>query len=201
MPRIQVPSTGGSSTPVGSLSQINGMIGQTFDLSFAGVSASGLTGGQRQYVRIPVERAGVMDNVYVEVGTAGVDGGALLANCFVGIHNSAGTLVATTADQTANWKSTGVKEIALTVVGGQSLTVDPAVDLYLTAQLLIGTQSSTAVQLMKGTNAASRANVGLTAPDFRYATASGALSALSSTLTGVISQGGNAWYVGVGSTT
>lgn len=208
MPRIEVPGTGGSSAVAGSVARVHGLVGQTFDLGAVAVGAASFTGGQRQYVTVPVERAATIDELYVEVGTAGVDGAALLANCFVGVHLPDGTLIGTSADQTASWKSLGVKAIAITVVGGQSLAVDPATTPHVFAQILIGTQSSTAVALMRTSNITGRCNYGLTLPAFAYATASGALSALDTGVpgmtvpgTGTMTLGSNAWYVGVGATT
>lgn len=201
-------SSGGAATVPGSVARIHGLIGVTYDLANATVGAQSFTGGQRQYITVPVERAATIDEVYVEVGTAGVDGAALLANCFVGVHLPSGTLIGTSTDQTATFKSLGVKNIAMTVVGGQSLAVDPAATPHVFVQILIGTQSSTAVALMRTSNIAGRCNYGLSLPAFAWATASGALSALDSGVpgmtvpgTGTMSLGSNAYWVGVGATT
>lgn len=114
--------------------------------------------------------------IHVNVSTAGT-GAQALANCFVGLYNAAGTLIGVSTDQSSNWASTGDKAIAITVVGGQSIT-NLAAGTYWVG-ILVGTQSTTALQLSSHNTQPSMVNVGLSASTLRAATNGSGLSALA----------------------
>jgi hypothetical protein len=86
----------------------------------------------------------------------------------IGLYSSAGTLIASSADQTATWGgTTGLKAAALTVQGGQSMNLTPG--LYWVGLLVNGT---TAPVFATGNNNLSSvmANGRATASKARYAT-------------------------------
>jgi hypothetical protein len=89
----------------------NGWLTWNFDLSLCPATFNALTGGTIYLQRLNLRRACSVTNVIIFVGTAG--GTLTTAQNFGGLYNSAGTLVAATADQTTNWGSTGLKTMAL----------------------------------------------------------------------------------------
>jgi hypothetical protein len=71
--------------------------------------------------KVQIPRGITLTNLHVNVATAGA---TLTAGSNLGaIYLSNGTRIATTADQSTNWTTTGFKTMALTVDASQSLTV------------------------------------------------------------------------------
>jgi hypothetical protein len=196
---LVVSGSSGAST-LGSIATIHKMVGQTFDIALPAVGSVAPTGGTRYWTKIPVLNPGVANSIIFELGTAGVDGAAVLANCFFGLHRgSDGQLIGTTGDITATLKGApGSKQPAISSVGGLSL--DISAERFLYVQHVIGTQSSTAAALVRASNVTGRANAGLTAPDFAYGSGAGGQSSLGANISteGAITQLGVAWWLAVG---
>lgn len=92
-----------------------------------------------------------------------VIGATLTANQNVGaVYNSAGTKIGDTANQATAWTSLGLKTMALTVVGGQSLTIAGGPDVYVWAALL--GNGTTMPRFRASVADAIMGNVGLTTP-------------------------------------
>lgn len=128
-------------------------------------------------------------------GLAGVDTGATLANCYLGVYNSSGTLVGVTADISSSLMSgaTG-KSVSLVT----PFTAAPGE--YFVAMLLNGTWTTNSLTF-KATGAGITVNCGLTAPRLRYSNMLTSQTTLPSTLdltqqlTSIISTGwGSQWY-------
>jgi hypothetical protein len=176
----------------------NGLAGWNYDPIHVGtqnVNAAGYC-----YLnKVWVPTAATLATVWVIVQVAGT-GGTALANCFVGVFNSSGTRLGVSATQAAAWATAGVKSAALTVDSGQSLAI--AAGSYIYVGILVGTQSSTPVQLGRiWAPLQLGANVNLAAADgFRQGYISGGgLSAMptSFTVSAMVNGGDNAYWVGV----
>lgn len=91
----------------------------TFALSAAGTIQ--LHAINRRWTRTPT------GSLYVRVSNAGSG----LSNCWIGLYNAAGTLIAISADQSTNWQTATNYTVTLTAVTGQSLMNLPAGIYYL----------------------------------------------------------------------
>ncbi|MFB6805472.1 hypothetical protein [Streptomyces sp. NPDC056387] len=128
-------------------------------------------------------------------GLAGVDGAASLANCYLGVYNSSGTLVGVTADISSSLMSgaTG-KSVDLVT----PFTAAPGE--YYIAMLLNGTWATNSLTF-KSTGAGITVNCGLTPPRLRYSNIGTSQTTLPSTLdltqqsTSIINTGwASQWY-------
>lgn len=150
------------------------------------------TSGLSHIVRIrPTSSAVFNILIYVTVG-----GVSLTANrCFATLHNDAGAQLgvgAVTADQSVNWATPGLKTMALTT--GQGVT---AYDWYKVRLWFAGTTGPTL--LRAASTDATALNAGLSAPDYRFATAdAGMTTPLAGPDTiGSETAAGTAWWVGL----
>lgn len=75
-------------------------------------SSTTLTSGLVYLIRMPLAQPQWITNILIEVMAAGT--GLTSGQNFVGLYSSGGTLIATSADQTSAWGSTGLKSAALT---------------------------------------------------------------------------------------
>lgn len=111
--------------------------------------------------------------------------------CFAALYSSAGALLSATADQSVAWATGGLKTMALTA----AQTVTPGSWGY------VGWFANTAGTLptfSRGINSASAiVNAGLSAPNFRYATADAALTTAMPASFGAQTGGATAYWVGV----
>lgn len=156
-------------------------------------SAAGV-GGRVTLVRIKFRRATLVSNIWL--GLSGLPaGGDALANCFIGLYNSTGTLVAVSADISASL-TTGATAKALPMV----TPYQAAPGFYYIALLLNGTWTTNSFTL-KATGGGISVNAGLSAGSLRYSTVlTGQTSlpssiTLSSQSTSVINTGwGSQWY-------
>jgi hypothetical protein len=127
-----------------------------------------LVAGTLTITRVAVRAATTANSLSVSVTTAG--SGLTAAQNFAGLYNSAGTLVAQTADQSAVWNSTGAKIMPLTAA-----TAIPA-GQFLLALLSNGTTPPT---VGRASNAANNSvNFGLATSALRFATFGAGLTAL-----------------------
>jgi hypothetical protein len=119
-----------------------------------------------------VNRSTLVSNVIVGIEAAG--SGLTAGQCFVGLYNSSGTRLALSADQAANWTSTGLKTIALTAA--QTL----AVGSYYVAILAVGT---TPPQFAMGAGGATTVSAGLSTGAARFLTGPTAQTSLPASIT------------------
>jgi hypothetical protein len=135
-----------SSPPVANwtneLPSLNGLRACSSDVAGIGLSAVPITAGWVYLILMPVPAPISVTTIWINVAVGGT-GSPTLANCYMGIYNNAGTRIATTADQSSNWNTNGVKNVTLTADGGKSITplVAPAGFIY--GAFLVGTQSGT----------------------------------------------------------
>src|SRR6185437_2303434 len=85
----------------------NGWLTWNFDLALCPASFNALTLGTIYLMRVNLRRAVSVTNVIFLLGALGTT--LTPAPHVAGLYNSAGTLVAATAAQTASWGSTGLK--------------------------------------------------------------------------------------------
>ncbi|MFD5107128.1 hypothetical protein [Streptomyces cinereoruber] len=151
-----------------------GLISWTFDPATNITAQSALTSGQLYMVRLAVRSAATVSTVVVPVGTAGSS--LTAGQSLVGLYSPTGTLLAQSADQSANWTSTGVKSVSLT--SPASVTA---------GYYVVGVMSNggTPPSLFRGSNASIGAtfpNIGLSAENSRFATHGAGLTALPSSV-------------------
>lgn len=116
-----------------------------------------------------------ISSVVIFVSTAGV---ALTANqCFAGVYDSAGTRQAVTADQSAVWNTTGLKNMAVTV----PYVVPANADIWL-ALVYNGTSCSfSATSITSGQG--DLINAGLSAANYRFTNGPTAQTSLPASIT------------------
>lgn len=146
-------------------------------------TGTALTAGTVYVMRAFVPETIVFANMITAIATAGVTG---TATWWMGVYDSAGTLLGKTADQGANTTSAGIKgPYALTVEGGQSLTVAGVPGSFVYLATLCGTQNSGTPFALTATagNNTGRPNVNLTTSLLMAGVAATSQSALPSTIT------------------
>jgi hypothetical protein len=137
-------------------------IAWAYDPAMAVTTTSALANASVVYlIRVNVRAAASVTNVEIYIGTAG----SLLtaAENYAGLYNSAGTLIGTTADQTANWGTAGYYTTAL--IGGPYAI--PA-GFYWVAMVFNGTTGP--APLRQGSISSGFENSGLAVASARYAT-------------------------------
>lgn len=117
-----------------------GLKAMSFDPGATGISTASLATGRRWYVRLATPELITVANIVTHIWSAGSG----LTVALAGLHNQAGTLIGSTADQSSVWNSGGsgsaLKSMAVTAESGQSLTVGGTPDSYVFVQLLaVGT--------------------------------------------------------------
>ncbi|MEU9303429.1 hypothetical protein [Streptomyces sp. NPDC048269] len=124
-------------------------------------SAAGV-GGRVTLVRVVLQEQITWSNIWL--GLAGIDPNAQLANCYLGVYDATGTLVAATADISPQLMTDAIaKPLPL----GKPFTAAPGT--YFIALLLNGNWATNALTL-KSTGAGISVNAGLTPPKLRYST-------------------------------
>ncbi|MEV7520493.1 hypothetical protein [Streptomyces sp. NPDC091371] len=124
-------------------------------------SAAGVA-GRVTLVRIVLREQITWSNVWL--GLAGIDPNAQLANCYLGVYDAKGALVASSADVSPQLMTDPIaKPFAL----AKPFTAAPGT--YFIALLLNGTWATNALTL-KSTGAGISVNAGLTPPQLRYST-------------------------------
>ncbi|MEU8435706.1 hypothetical protein AB0F18_22905 [Streptomyces sp. NPDC029216] len=193
---VNVPGQGGGSEYEGPRPQDQNLLAWTGDPNDAGhvtaQSAAGV-GGRITLVRVVLRRQITWSNVWL--GLAGIDPNAQLSNCYLGVYDATGKLVASTADVSPQLMTDPVaKPLPL----GKPFPA-PA-GTYFIALLLNGNWATNALTL-KSTGAGISVNAGLTPPALRYSTVLTGQTSLPPTLnlseqsTGTINTGwGSQWY-------
>lgn len=151
------------------------LLAWTFDPA-TNLAASTVTTGSILMAKIALREASSITNLIVSINTAGV--GLTAGQNFAGLYTAAGGLLSQTADQTANWGSTGVKVMPLTApvgtLGGSYLFVAILVNGGTSPAFARGSQLS---------SGASTINVGLSTTEARYATSGAGLTSLPGSIT------------------
>ncbi|MFI0156243.1 collagen-like protein [Streptomyces lydicus] len=173
-----------------------GLLAWTYDPNMAGhvtAQSSGGVAGRVTLVRLIIRRQITWSNIWL--GLAGVDAGATLANCYLGVYDASGNRVGVTADiSTSLMSGATAKALPLTA----SFTAAPGT--YFIAMLLNGTWTTNSLTF-KGSGAGVSVNAGLSAPNLRYSNMLTAQTSLPATLslasqsTSIINTGwGSQWY-------
>ncbi|MFJ3923016.1 hypothetical protein [Streptomyces sp. NPDC090022] len=155
-----------------------GLLAWTYDPNMAGhVTAQSNAGvaGRITLVRILIRRTILWSNVWI--GLSGVDAGASLSNCYLGVYDTTGTLRGTTADISASLM-TGATAKALPLA--TPFTATPGA--YFIAMLLNGTWTTNSLHF-KASGAGVSVNAGLSAPNLRYSNLLTSQTSLPSSLT------------------
>ncbi|MFD6973467.1 hypothetical protein [Streptomyces sp. NPDC059979] len=159
------PAQSGGSGFEGPRPQDQNLLAWTGDPNDAGhvtaQSAAGV-GGRVTLVRIVLREQITWSNIWL--GLAGIDPNAQLANCYLGVYDANGKLVATTPDVSPQLMTDAIaKPLAL----DKPFTAAPGT--YFIALLLNGNWTTNLLTL-KSTGAGISVNAGLTPPQLRYST-------------------------------
>lgn len=107
-----------------------GYYGWTYDAASLPAGPTGVvlsTGGRTLLWKIPVRQAATVSTLRVYIVTAGTASGLTSGANFSGLYSSAGSLLATSADQTTPWSTPGNANAFLDMQlnGGTPITVSP----------------------------------------------------------------------------
>lgn len=167
--------------------------GDPNDAGHVTAHSSGGVAGRVTLVRIKFRRATLVSNIWM--GVSGIDAGATLANCYVGLYDSTGTLRAVSADISSLFMSNAVAKPFPMATPYQA---PPG--FYYIALLLNGTWTTNSFTL-KATGGGVSVNAGLSAGSLRYSnlltgqTTLPASVTLSNQSTSIINTGwGSQWY-------
>ena len=152
----------------------SGYVGMNYDPGMA-VGQSGLTAGVMHMARVDVTTAKTASNLVVSIQT----GGATLTagQNLAGLYDVNGNLLASVADQSTAWTSTGHKVMAL----ASSVALTPGA--YFVGLLFNGTTSPMFLRTVGSTASAATVNLGLSAAQLRWGTTGTGLTALPATVT------------------
>ncbi|WPH59026.1 hypothetical protein SEA_LUCKYSOCKE_12 [Streptomyces phage LuckySocke] len=151
----------------------HGLIAWTHDPATLRSASNATVSGTVYLAKVKiVNRSTVVSNIIVGIEAAGAT--LTAGQSLVGLYNSSGTRLAVSADQSANWTSTGLKTIALTTP--QTL----AVGSYYVAILSVGT---TPPQFAMGAGGSTSVNAGLTTGTARFLAGPTAQTSLPASIT------------------
>lgn len=140
-----------------------GLLAWTYDPDMAGhvtAQSSAGVGGRVTLTKLTLRKTITWSAIWF--GLSGIDSGASLSNCYLGVYNSAGTRVGVTADISADLM-TGAVAKSVDLTAGFSA----APGEYFIAMLLNGTWTTNALHF-KASGAGISVNANLTAPRLRY---------------------------------
>jgi hypothetical protein len=179
--------------PVPEDQNLLGWTGDPNDAGHVTAQSSGGVAGRVTLVRYKVRRAITWSNIWI--GLAGVDAGASLSNCFIGVYDVNGNRVAVSADISTSLSS-GATPKALPL----ATPFVAAPGFYFIALLLNGSWTTNSFTF-KATGAGISVNAGLSAPLLRFSNLLTSQTSLPTTLTlanqvtTVINTGwGSQWY-------
>lgn len=136
------------------------LVAWSFDPAAASSSTVISSAGALHLVKVNLRYSSTITNVLYEVNTAG----ATLSSAFVGVYSSAGSLLATSASQTANFTATGFYTAAMTVP-----ITNAAAGTYWVAFVCTGTTGPGLARSNNLVSAGAMLNAGLTAANYRFA--------------------------------
>lgn len=152
------------------------LLSWTYDIGGVGTFTALSAAGVANVIKLPIRQKSSVTNIVIYIGTAG--SGLTSGQCFAALYSGAGTLIGVTTDQAAAWAGNGVKTMALQ---SGPFSLDPG--FVYVALWYNGTTSplfARSASLIIGAS-----NVGLSAPNLRYATAdTGLTTTAPSTLGG-----------------
>lgn len=130
------------------------------------------TGGQVVLIRLVVPQATNVTTIWLDFQAAG--SGLTTDQNWAGLYDTSGALLGATLDQTTNWSSLGIRECTL-----NTAPVAVAAGYVYVAILSNGTTRPT---IRRGLNTQG-VNIGLSAPNLRYATGPSSQTTLPSSIT------------------
>lgn len=186
-------STAGQHGPLPSDQNLITWTGDPNDAGHVTAQSAGGVAGRITLVKVPIREQITWSNIWI--GLSGIDAGASLANCYLGVYDASGTLMGTTADISASLMTNAIaKPLALAT----PFTAPPG--MYYIAMLLNGTWTTNSLHF-KATGAGISVNAGLSAGALRFSnmlTAQTSLPGsltLANQLTSIINTGwGSQWY-------
>lgn len=140
-----------------------GLLAWTYDPDMAGhvtAQSSAGVGGRVTLTKLTLRKTITWSKIWF--GLSGIDSGASLSNCYLGVYNSAGTRVGVTADISTDLM-TGAVAKSVDLTAGFSATPGE----YFIAMLLNGTWTTNSLHF-KASGAGISVNANLTAPSLRY---------------------------------
>nr|WSX53569.1 hypothetical protein OG409_34385 [Streptomyces sp. NBC_00974] len=176
-PPAATPAPGAGSGYEGPRPQDQNLLAWTGDPNDAGhVTAQSTAGvaGRVTLVRIVLREQTPWSNIWL--GLAGIDPGAQLSHCYLGVYGADGALLASTADISPQLMTDAIaKPLPL----AKPFTAAPGT--YFVALLLNGNWATNALTF-KSTGAGISVNAGLAPPNLRYSTVLTGQSSLPATL-------------------
>jgi hypothetical protein len=151
----------------------------------AALNATAPTLGQLQLVRVILRTQQTITTIYLQINAApGLGTGGTMANNYVGLYTSAGSLVDSCGDQSTPWSSTGLKTGTL---GTSHLLSAGTYYVVFVANITPGSGGPYTAPTFTRANgqagAANTTNVGLTSATARFATNGSSITALPGTIT------------------
>lgn len=165
----------------------NNLLAWNYDPAVGGTTSTPLGANGTCYVqKLRIDKRVSVTNLHAWVITAGA---TLTANqCFAGLYNGSKALVASTADQSTAWASTGGKTMAL---AGGPFACDPGT--YYVVLMANGTTRPAFVRLASGAH-----NINTSGDAIRWATSNtGVTTALPGTLSTAFAVAANPYWVGL----
>jgi hypothetical protein len=151
----------------------HGMQAWAYDPVRVGSTSTVVTAGVLNVLRVKLVAGATLTKAYLHVITAG----ATIANCYIGLYDSAGTRQAVTADQSSAWTSTGLKSPSFAASYAASAG-------FFYIAILVGT-ATTAPAFGRNTasSAVGLANANLSGASLRFATILTGQTSLPTTIT------------------
>jgi hypothetical protein len=145
-------------------------------------SATAPAAGVLNLIKIPVPKQITVAQVAVVLGVGG-SGATPLANCYFAVFNAAGTRLGVTADQSAALATSQNRTFPLTQDSGQSLVVGGTPSDYVWGGMMIGTQATTALTILRPQGGTAAMSIGMSAAPWRAGTILSGLSAMPTSFT------------------
>ncbi|MFD5142764.1 hypothetical protein [Streptomyces sp. NPDC058401] len=157
-----VPAGGGFEGPRPQDQNLLAWTGDPNDAGHVTAQSAAGVGGRVTLVRMVLREQLTWSSIWL--GLAGIDPNAQLSNCYLGVYDAKGTLVASTADVSPQLMTDAIaKPFPL----AKPFTAAPGT--YFVALLLNGSWATNALTL-KATGAGISVNAGLNPPSLRYST-------------------------------
>lgn len=151
-----------------------GNLAWNYDIGVSSGS-SAVTTNVVNLIRVNIRQPLLVTNVLLAIGTAGTT--LTSGQNFVGLYNSAGTQIGTSADQTVAWGSTGLKTAAL---ASGPFAVSPG---FVWVMLVSNTTGTTPSFFRTGALGAAAMNNGFPVSTARWATNGTATTSLPASIT------------------
>ena len=164
----------------------HGLVSWTMDVMMAN-AAGALAAGTLYLCRVHVPVPASVTNILADVTTAGA--GLKSGECYAGLWNAASrALVGATAEQSANWATTGLKVMALSGGGARLTAGDYYIGMYASGTTLPSFARSSSLISSAAANAGMSGN-------YRVATANTGLAGTPPATLGTLSASGTPWWL------